>query len=59
MTETVKDFFTETEWDLIYSLVANNREFCEDTEEDPVDDYNSIVNKIAMLWQENPEIRVL
>jgi hypothetical protein len=29
----VKDFFTLSEWDLIYSLVANNKEFCEDTEE--------------------------
>jgi hypothetical protein len=54
MTETVKDFFTETEWDLIYSLVANNREFCEDTEDDPVDDYNNIMNKIHTLWSDVP-----
>jgi hypothetical protein len=51
MTETVKDFFTETEWDLIYSLVANNREFEDD---DSIEDYNSIVNKIHQIWSDVP-----
>ena len=53
MTDTyhIKEFFTEAEWDLIYSLVNNNREFCEDTEEDPVEDYDSIVNKIHKLFE--------
>ena len=46
----MKDFFTDSEWDLIYSLVANNREFCEDDESDPVSDYNSIMDKIHTLW---------
>lgn len=45
----IKDFFTESEWDLIYSLVKNNAEFCDDTEDDPRDDYDSIVNKIHNL----------
>jgi hypothetical protein len=49
--DTIKEFFTEAEWDLIYSLVGNNREFCEDTEEDPVEDYDSIVNKIQKLFE--------
>jgi hypothetical protein len=59
MNQTMKDFFTDSEWDLIYALVSNNREFCEDDEADPRSDYDSIMDKIAMLWQDNPEIRVL
>lgn len=55
----MKDFFTESEWDLIYALVSNNREFCEDDEADPIEDYNSILDKIATIWQDNPETRVL
>ena len=51
MPDTIKEFFTEAEWDLIYSLVDNNREFCEDTEEDPTEDYDSIVNKIHKLFE--------
>ena len=54
-----KDFFTDTEWDLIYSLVANNREFCEDDESDPIETYNSVMDKIHTLWQDNPETRIL
>lgn len=47
----VKAFFTNEEWDLIYSLVSNNREFCEDDEFDPVSDYDSIVGKIEKLFE--------
>jgi hypothetical protein len=47
----VKNFFTLSEWDLIHSLVANNKEFCEDTEEDPVSDYQSIEDKIYKLFE--------
>ena len=47
----VKDFFTLSEWDLIHSLVANHKEFCEDTEEDPVSDYQSIEDKIYKLFE--------
>jgi hypothetical protein len=48
----IKEFFTESEWDLIYSLVVNNREFCEDEEQDPVEDYYSISDKIVSLFGE-------
>jgi hypothetical protein len=51
MTETIKEFFTESEWDLIYNLVENNRQFCEDEDQDPVEDYDNIVSKIATLFQ--------
>ena len=50
MTETIKEFFTLEEWDLIQSLVHNNREFCEDTEFDPLADYDNITNKICKLF---------
>jgi hypothetical protein len=43
----IKEFFTESEWDLIYNLVANNVQFCEDEEEDPVADYYSVARKIV------------
>ena len=53
MPDTIKEFFTEAEWDLIYSLVNNNREFCEDTEEDPAEDYDSIIAKIHNLHKDS------
>jgi hypothetical protein len=53
MSQTIKEFFTESEWDLIYSLVANNREFCEDDEHDPIDDYSNVMSKIHQLWAES------
>ena len=53
MTETIKEFFTDSEWDLIYNLIANNREFCEDDEQDPRTDYDSIVGKISKLFINN------
>ena len=52
MDQTIKDFFTDSEWDLIYHLVNNNSQFCEDTEDDPVEDYYSIVDKIKNLFEE-------
>ena len=51
MTDTIKDFFTEDEWDLIHSLVHNNKEFCEDDEYDPIETYYSIENKIYKLFE--------
>jgi hypothetical protein len=48
----MKDFFTESEWDLIYSLVANNREFEDD--DDSIDEYTSILNKIHQVWGDVP-----
>jgi hypothetical protein len=52
MTESIKEFFTSDEWDLIHSLVANNSEFCEDDEYDPLETYTSIENKIYKLFDE-------
>ena len=46
----VKEFFTESEWDLIFHLVSHNVQFCEDDEEDPEEDYYSIANKIITLF---------
>jgi hypothetical protein len=51
MSETIKEFFTLEEWDLIQSLVLDNRELCEDTEDDPLDDYDNIANKIYKLFE--------
>ena len=51
MTETIKEFFTDKEWDLIYNLVSNNSQFCEGDEYDPVEDYDSITGKIVKLFQ--------
>lgn len=48
--EAIQEFFTDSEWDLIYNLVANNREFCEDDEYDPRSDYDNIVDKISNLF---------
>ena len=51
MTDTIKDFFTEDEWDLIHSLVRNNKEYCENDEYDPIETYDSIENKIYKLFE--------
>jgi hypothetical protein len=48
--EAIQEFFTDSEWDLIYNLVSNNREFCEDDEYDPRSDYDNIVDKISNLF---------
>lgn len=47
--ETIKEFFTDSEWDLIYDLVSNNAEFTESDEER--EDYDSIVDKIYNLFK--------
>jgi hypothetical protein len=52
MNQTVKEFFTDSEWDLIYSLIQGNREFCEDDEFDPVSDYDSILSKMQALFND-------
>ena len=51
--QSIKEFFTDSEWDLIFNLVSNNVQFCEDEEQDPVEDYYSIADKITNLFQEN------
>jgi hypothetical protein len=50
-TQMIKDFFTESEWDLIHNLVSNNVQFCDDEEQDPVEDYYSIADKIVKLFE--------
>jgi hypothetical protein len=47
--EAIKEFFTNSEWDLIYDLVSNNAEFTESDEER--EDYDFIVNKIYNLFK--------
>ena len=49
----IKQFFTESEWDLIYNLVANEVQFCADEEEDLVTDYYSVTRKIVELFNNN------
>lgn len=51
--KAIKEFFTLEEWDLIYHLVRNNSQFCEDTEDDPQETYTSVENKIYKLF-DNP-----
>ena len=46
-----KQFFTRSEWHLIYSLVRNNAAFCEDTEDDPMITYTNIEKKIKSLFE--------
>lgn len=50
MNESIKDFFTISEWDLINSLVSNNRDFADDDENDNVEDYDNITDKIHKLF---------
>lgn len=56
--QIIKDFFTNEEWDLIHSLVSNNREFCEDDEYDPVSDYDSVIDKIYNLFASETDPRM-
>ncbi len=49
-TQTIKQFFTLSEWDLIHSLITNNRELCVNDEHDPVSDYDKVSDKIYKLF---------
>ena len=54
MTETthpIKEFFTDSEWDLIYDLLDSNRQY--DDDEEYAEDYNTALSKIASLFVEN------
>jgi hypothetical protein len=44
--QTIKQFFTESEWTLIYDLVCSNSEWKDDKE---CKDHDSIINKIHKL----------
>jgi hypothetical protein len=45
MTETIKDFFTESEWDAIYDALTEYRELVDDESVD------NAYSKIATLFQ--------
>ena len=47
-TTTIKEFFTEDQWDLIYNFIGNA---LDDDEFDP-DDVYSIRNKIHQLFED-------
>lgn len=49
MTDTIKEFFTDSEWDLIYDLLESNRQF--DDEESYAKDYVTALNKIRSLFE--------
>jgi hypothetical protein len=44
--QTIKQFFTESEWNLIYDLICSNSEWKEDEE---CKDHDSIIGKIHKL----------
>jgi hypothetical protein len=50
MTDNIKEFFTESEWDLIYDLLDSNRQY--DDNEEYVEDYSTALNKIHSLFNE-------
>ena len=47
----IKEFFTDSEWDLIYDLLDSNRQY--DDDEEYAEDYITALNKIASLFVEN------
>lgn len=48
--ETIKEFFTDSEWNLIYDLLNSNRQFDED--EEYAEDYVTALKKIHSLFEE-------
>ena len=46
----IKEFFTESEWDLIYDLLDSNRQY--DDNEECAEDYSTALNKIHSLFNE-------
>jgi hypothetical protein len=49
-TTTIKEFFTESEWDLIYDLLESNRQY--DDDESYAEDYVTALDKIRSLFEE-------
>ena len=45
----IRDFFTDTEWDLIYTLLDQNRQY-EDPEMEGIEDYDTALQKITKLF---------
>lgn len=50
MTHAIKEFFSDSEWDLIYDLLDSNRQF--DDDESYAEDYVTAINKIRNLFEE-------
>lgn len=46
----IKEFFTDSEWDLIYGLLDSNRQY---DDEDYYEDYCSAIDKIRKLFEDN------
>ena len=51
MTQSIKEFFTDSEWDLIYDLLESNYQF--DDSEEYAEDYVTSIAKIRKLFDEN------
>ena len=45
ITDTIKEFFTETEWDLIYNALNEYQDH-----EESYDDVHDLINKISKLF---------
>ena len=45
----IKEFFTDSEWDLIYTLLDQNRQY-EDPEMEGIEDYDTALQKITKLF---------
>lgn len=50
MTDTIKEFFTDSEWNLIYDLLNSNSQFDED--EEYAEDYVTALKKIHSLFED-------
>lgn len=48
-THEIKEFFSQDEWDLIHSLVHENKQLCDNEESNQT--YVSIENKIYKLFE--------
>jgi hypothetical protein len=51
-THPIKEFFTDSEWDLIHDLLDSNRQY-EDEDNPYLEDYYTALNKIRSLFEEN------
>lgn len=51
MTQPIKEFFTDKEWDLIYDLLDNNRQY-EDEDCEYLEEYYTALTKIRSLFED-------
>jgi len=54
MTQSIKEFFTDAEWDLIYDLLDNNRQY-EDEDCPYLQEYYTALKKIRTLFEETKD----